>query len=71
MSEATYMIELTIAQVGMIQRSLRHAMLASQIDVVAPTDDDWLDLEHLRTHIAESVSMSSQSEQSGSKTSTP
>ena len=55
MTEPTYTVELTTHQIGMIQRSLRLAMLSGQISVIAPTDDDWLDLEHLRTHIAESV----------------
>ena len=47
MSEPTYTVELTTHQIGMIQRALRIAALSVGFDP--------LDVEHLRTHIAESV----------------
>ena len=68
MSEATITVELTIEQIGMVQRALRQAAISARVNGQDVLD---LDIEHLRTLIAESVSMSSQSEQSGHGTSTP
>ena len=52
MTDETYTVELTIQQIGMIQRALRLA--AGQADTNYG-DGGTLDLEHLRTHIAQSV----------------
>lgn len=55
MNEPTYTIKVTGDQVRMIQRSLRLATLMGDATFVL-VDVDPLDIEHLRTHIAESVS---------------
>lgn len=68
MTYLTYTLELTIEQIGMVQRALRQAAISARVNGQDVLD---LDIEHLRTLIAESVSMSSQSEQSGHGTSTP
>lgn len=70
MSEATYTVEFTSKQIGMIQRALRLAF-QNDIGYIPIVKDDPLDLEHLRTHIAQSVTTREATEQSGSKTSTP
>ena len=68
MTYLTYTLELTIEQIVMVQRALRQAAISARVNGHDVLD---LDIEHLRTLIAESVSMSSQSEQSGHGTSTP
>ena len=68
MTYLTYTLELTIEQIGMVQRALRQAAISARVNGQDVLD---LDIEPLRTLIAESVSMSSQSEQSGHGTSTP